>query len=818
MRRMPESPSTQQSRRKRRQLPMPGVAVSRSAATIVAIATAASVLYDLAAASPLSRNAAQMLAASLANSSSSTGTDHCAAFVQQNIVNNQFVIGKASSIIACYNSFTISAEQKKSQIDALSGYYNIYPFLDIANGTYAPFFESHVDILSSLGKLANDTSLTSEYEFQSAVAKAVWTLNDGHASYTPKCFVNVPIFLPFVFSALYEKPGATKPEIVVRDALTKGSGFFLNGNATETALADALDSWWGTNGLNGEKPSKYKGYTVVSIDGVKALQFVQDYADVYTAISRSPESRFNAVLASYAFKNSPSPVTELVDGAFYARKFFPPTLPDYHTLVLLGPTGDKVTVKAYWAALPIRKNVSNALTSASGYYKSYCSSSKVASSKTGSERDEDDSSLSNSGIVRLQDDLLRPLAFVPKASGAGAFHQLFHGLSKRPSHVDLVALAPTPPSRKDILDMVMPHMNRMIDSIKAKDSARNAFSLSSPVKADENGAFYQLTADTGVWVLATFMPKDDTDAGIVNWLSNVTTGLVALEQLGVTRLLIDVSNNGGGIVCAGQALMEFLFPDQQLIHFSYDIRASSIMVNLFEDTVNGPNAAAAKSAYKDSVIFTTEYMNSPAYATPLKSLQDLFEPGKTVVRGGKSGQYSNRFIEASCSDFKKAIKDSSAFPQLKSGWGPQNIALLSNGLCGSTCAAVTRTLREQFNNKIRTYTYGGASATPFQPTSFAGGCVAHFSTLLAGAQRAYMANNNTAVPGGPLPFTLPVDGSIPFWESYSILSNTDVPVEFVKQPSEEWLEKVVDPTDAVSVWQAAAERLALTAAKGNGKS
>jgi C-terminal processing protease CtpA/Prc len=42
-------------------------------------------------------------------------------------------------------------------------------------------------------------------------------------------------------------------------------------------------------------------------------------------------------------------------------------------------------------------------------------------------------------------------------------------------------------------------------------------------------------------------------------LGGVIKGLSMLDKMNVTNLIIDVSNNGGGFVCVGQAFIQVLY-------------------------------------------------------------------------------------------------------------------------------------------------------------------------------------------------------------------------------------------------------------------
>ena len=204
----------------------------------------------------------------------------------------------------------------------------------------------------------------------------------------------------------------------------------------------------------------------------------------------------------------------------------------------------------------------------------------------------------------------------------------------------------------------------------------------------------------------------------------------------------------------------------------------------------------------------------------MTSASDLLSPGVAYTRGGVAGTYSNVFTDGTCTDFKNAVVDPKQIPQLKKGWAPANIAIVSNGLCGSTCAAFVRyviflyswslnswnpplfniysVLRDQF--QVKTFTYGGSSGKSYTPTSFEGGVVAHYSELLSNTKMT-----DKPQPGGPVELTLPVDASIPIWEGYSPSSQyPNVPAEWVVDRADDQLAGIQDTMDTVAIWKATA--------------
>ncbi|KAI8849827.1 hypothetical protein BC829DRAFT_176719 [Chytridium lagenaria] len=167
-----------------------------------------------------------------------------------------------------------------------------------------------------------------------------------------------------------------------------------------------------------------------------------------------------------------------------------------------------------------------------------------------------------------------------------------------------------------------------------------------------------------------------------------------------------------------------------------------------------------------------------------------------LTRGGVTEPYSALF-NISCSSDVQFL--SSLRPL--SGWNPANIAIVSNGFCGSTCAETVRALRAHGN--VRTFVYGGTSKAPFQPTSFEGGLVASFES----AFESFDLLPQITPPSSPLPKSLrfPAVGQVLFWESYS-RRGQEMPDEWTPQPADEYVD-VRDPTEIVDVWESVAAKM-----------
>ncbi|KAH7090052.1 hypothetical protein BKA62DRAFT_745520 [Auriculariales sp. MPI-PUGE-AT-0066] len=178
-----------------------------------------------------------------------------------------------------------------------------------------------------------------------------------------------------------------------------------------------------------------------------------------------------------------------------------------------------------------------------------------------------------------------------------------------------------------------------------------------PLTSGSEMIFYQLPApnnDTGVVMIGYFYPDD-----FYAFQSTALEGVQTLKNAGVTKLIVDVHNNGGGYVCLGS--------------FFYTLLAGT------------------KSGYAG--------FESTMRWTPLADKEpndyDYMEPATTYIINGQVDKNSKRFHYAYDPDL--VLPEDPPFPLDK-------VVVVGNGNCASTCALFTTLLTEKYN--IREYVFG----------------------------------------------------------------------------------------------------------------
>ncbi|KAI8615562.1 hypothetical protein BC830DRAFT_287532 [Chytriomyces sp. MP71] len=298
-----------------------------------------------------------------------------------------------------------------------------------------------------------------------------------------------------------------------------------------------------------------------------------------------------------------------------------------------------------------------------------------------------------------------------------------------------------------------------------------------PILNDTDSFFYMMEDGvTGVFAHTTFMPtppSPDQEANVTRkWVQNIAKGLQALENAGARRLVLDLSGNGGGLVAYGWHLMNYLFPHGNLKPLEYAFPLTPEINRIFENTT-----VAAK--------FFNGYRN--LHGALIQNLtMELAAPGTKLIKG-LSTPFTNHFLM----DFDLTLKKSnmstfSDFGSLKRAWDPKNVILLSNGLCGSTCAQFTTILRDQL--RVRSVTYGGGNkrskkgTRAFDGTSFAAGFIKKIIDIMI-----LLSSTESEGLVDP-PFWFNIDSQITFATSFSKAGKLpEVPIEWVVDTSDFWL-------------------------------
>ncbi|KAK0741990.1 hypothetical protein B0T21DRAFT_327514 [Apiosordaria backusii] len=241
-----------------------------------------------------------------------------------------------------------------------------------------------------------------------------------------------------------------------------------------------------------------------------------------------------------------------------------------------------------------------------------------------------------------------------------------------------------------------------------------------------NGTGYN---DVAVLAISSFSPSDmDGEAYLVNFQDTVAKLFAKSREQNKTKLVIDVSENGGGLVAAAYELFAQLFPNATAFSAN-NIRESDSLVQIAN--ISGANAAQINHFNASS--FNETNPDETARFMALASLNqnsvvgqiipgNLFSPitgdnlttvdailGPVILKNDTFTAYQYWPWNRTDTHFNiTGTGNRTNIPP--SPFAVENIVLLTDGACSSTCATLARLLysvNSTNNAKIKTVVIGG---------------------------------------------------------------------------------------------------------------
>ncbi|KAF8950755.1 hypothetical protein BGZ52_001514 [Haplosporangium bisporale] len=453
---------------------------------------------------------------------------------------------------------------------------------------------------------------------------------------------------------------------------------------------------------------------VTTIDGVPALKAVQDFTDRTSQISKDPGVRLNDALASTSWYND-----WLISPGGFAKRWEVPAKANMEYTIQCGTAApQKLTVP--WIVKPNPNYINyNTFTDTKTYWDVQC---------------------------------LAPASPYDNSRGHGGNSNSRNGKNVTIPEVDFVrqrtnSLAPATQVFRERGSIALPRGGR-----NGRNGAPAVITKAKEILLTATTAFYRLDkSDACVAVIASeevaYFKFDASD-----YLQFIE-GLKTLRNGGCKKLILDMTNNGGGSVDFAYFVNSVLFPATRP-YFDEDLRSSTI--------AQGVAQAAGKMASANS-IFDARGYNSVATRKPFKDAT-MFTKGINQARGGSTSTYTQRnFFDYSWPFIPMAKNET--LP-----WKAADMAIVTNGFCGSACTMIAT--RFNVMNKVRTYAVGGIYKRPLSYFSFPGGFVMDNADIVKDIRK-------TGYKGKNLPSNLPVKASatIAVGEIYAT-EKTTVPLEY----------------------------------------
>ncbi|KAG0052580.1 hypothetical protein BGZ83_002405 [Gryganskiella cystojenkinii] len=454
---------------------------------------------------------------------------------------------------------------------------------------------------------------------------------------------------------------------------------------------------------------------VITIDGQPALKAVQDFTDRTSAISKDPGVRLNDAFASTSWYQdwSSSP------GGFAKRWELPAKSSMDYTIQCADGKTQSLTVP--WTVQPSDHFEVNTFRDTATYWNVQCAATP--------------SPYDNSHAA------IRSRALPDEITAAGD-----------PKKGPIVA--PAVRLYRERGTIKLPKENR-----NGRDGKPvSIISQATLVSTTSTTAFYQMTGankNVGVAVIATeeaaSFQVDSSD------YTDFIKGLQALQSKGCTKLILDMTNNGGGSVDFAYFVNQLFFPKAKP-YFEEDLRSNSLAQQAAQKAVKGT---------KGYSIFDARGYNSVATGKPYKDAS-MFTKGVNYKRGGSTVTFTQKNYFAYAWPFLPLAKGK----ELK--WKPQDISIITNGFCGSACTMIAT--RFAVAHSVKTYAIGGIAKRPLSYFSFPGGFVMDNAGIVSDLRSIQFKGGKTA------PVSLPIMGSLNLavGEIYAT-SNSTVPIEYDSQ-------------------------------------
>ncbi|KAF9564574.1 hypothetical protein EC968_004457 [Mortierella alpina] len=428
-----------------------------------------------------------------------------------------------------------------------------------------------------------------------------------------------------------------------------------------------------TNRLNDD----ILGCEVVKIGGMNAADYVQQWADKHESSSKDPNVRFNVALTRPVYDTPTS--WRILFGTF-GRRF---ELPEEPSLAF---EFQCPRYFLFWRVPPIKANLKwtatynrQPFTDTRSYYDANCIKPGFNNNEIEGEHDLKDKT----------DEM--PAQTIPdKADEKMTMFSQF-----TPQQLPVV-------KHYDEQASVTEEVEWTPDAASVRELYRGKHGISALLLSDDK---------TGIITLPSVHPEDPNQ-GYRDYLSEWMGSLIpAIETLRprAENLIVDLSHNGGGYICVGVSMMNVFFPDRP--RSVTNIRRSPIADQLLR--VGALRAGNFISSYGNSTeaVFDTNRF-----------------PG-TVTHPQRPNMVFTDYISDACREadqFKLKVDPEEERQRNRTSasntnnvyrpWDPENIVILTNGFCGSTCALISNMMHTKFG--VKTVVIGGKSPASAEEMSY----------------------------------------------------------------------------------------------------
>ncbi|RIA89246.1 hypothetical protein C1645_772922 [Glomus cerebriforme] len=536
-----------------------------------------------------------------------------------------------SDLKACYESFAFDNKRRADTIDTMKKTFNgFYVFADQAKEQPAQGFDfKAIDIISEIDNLSQK-SYANDFEFSNDATNLVTELKDPHTIFFPICYTR------FTFTqriALY----ATASQ---------------DGTHTIKVFKDTIES-------------QNNDCEVDRIDGVAAIDVITEYARDKVFVSKDLGVRFNMALASLALQNG-TYILQPRSSQFTLRLVLPEKESTTYDLKCGSETK---TITRNWEAVINNSDDLDKFTDSNSYWQNFCAN-PPAGEKVQPPQEP---------ITPEIPPPIRNIGKEPNVNSKKDKRKYHRRTKSEKSHTKCRNIAyPIDPLtvNPELLKSLSPPVN-----------------INNLVFDAKIAQFYSLGNDVGVAVLATYDIGNNISVDtLTTSFGNLQTGFKKLADNGAKKLVLDLSNNEGGLTIISHFVNSLLFPNAN---------------------------PSLPTDFKLTDIEKSAILKASNSSQPTNS---IFDFGGYLSVDEQSFNNTNEFLESkfiendisSINGFFAATQSSSSLP-----WKSSDMIMLTNGYCGSACAATSLLFSD--SHGVRSVAVGGFPNIPLSFSSFPGG-------------------------------------------------------------------------------------------------
>ncbi|KAG0329741.1 hypothetical protein BGZ99_000476 [Dissophora globulifera] len=540
-------------------------------------------------------------------------------------------------------------------------------------------------------------------EFHDGLSRILSKARDGHLSYDADCF----------------------------RAFRFQHGFFMNhvvrGNTTVLKVHSVTPYFQAVNDVEED----ILNCDVVSIAGRDAAEYIQDWADQRVSMSKDANVRFNAALVTPQYRAGT--IDFFIPGKFSERYMLPEESSLMFSFHCPGhPPTDLLTVDVKWVGFYTHDH-SRPFTDAESYYDSNCIKPREESfgsggDKTRLEKEQDPEQKDIADLKWALHDLLSEHSPLPLASPVSAAPETETAAAPAPAATTppiAPVVEPSSPANdarnvdvEEILVKLDMISSEELPVVKFYDDYGGRLGEMNMAAAVVYKELYQgqhgisaLLLSDGKTGVITVRAESSTIHGQSYsrthpaWVGSLIHAINVLRPQ-AENVILDMSHNTGGFVCIGLTMVQLFFPERPRL--VTNIRISPLGSQLM--TAGGMGVDHFISSYGDPVPFAAHHISHFDHPITLPHRNLTF----TDYLSDRCA-ITDRYVlqvdpeEERARDRKSTVgTTATADAGVYHPWDPENLAILTDGYCGSSCALIANLMHTKFG--VQTVVIGGRTA------------------------------------------------------------------------------------------------------------